>query len=210
MLSPEPFFTQNPLIAILRGVKPDEAVACGQVIVDAGWRVIEVPLNSPDAFASIKKLAEHFEPDILIGAGTVLTAQDVEQVAAAGGRLIVAPNTNKSVIDAALAKGLVMLPGVYTPTEAFAAYDMGARYLKLFPADTLGPAYVRALKSVLPKDAHLAPTGGVSVDTIADFHAAGSRAYGIGSQLYKAGMTTGDVSRNAISLSAAAAKLKID
>ncbi len=208
MLSPESFFEQNPLIAILRGIKPEEAVACGKAIVEAGWRVIEVPLNSPDAFTSIKTLTAHFGQDILIGAGTVLTAEDVEKVAAAGGRLIVAPNTNKAVIDSALAKGLVMLPGVYTPTEAFAAYDMGARYLKLFPADTLGPSYMRALKSVLPKDAHLAPTGGVSVDTIADFHAAGSRAYGIGSQLYKAGMGVADVSRNAIALSAAAAKLK--
>jgi 2-dehydro-3-deoxyphosphogalactonate aldolase len=207
MLSPEKYFSQNPLVAILRGVKPDEVVPCGEAIVAAGWRVIEVPLNSPDALKSIELLSTRFGEEILIGAGTVLSAQAVADVATAGGRLIVAPNTNAEVVDAALARGLVILPGVYTATEAFQAYKLGARYLKLFPADSLGPAYVKALKAVLPKDAHMVPTGGVSVETIADFHAAGSRAYGIGSQVYKPGMSAGDVGKCAQTLSDAAAKL---
>lgn len=207
MLSPEKYFSQSPLVAILRGVKPEEVIACGEAIVAAGWRVIEVPLNSPDALESIRRLVERFGDDILIGAGTVLSAQSVADVAAVGGRLIVAPNTDAEVIHAALANGLVTLPGVYTPTEAFQAYRLGARYLKLFPADSLGPAYIKAIKSVLPPDAHIVPTGGVSVDTIADFHAAGCRAYGIGTQIYKPGMDVAEIAQRAKILADAAAKL---
>lgn len=203
----EAYFQQSPLVAIMRGVKPSEVIACAEAIVAAGWRVLEVPLNSPDPLDSIARLAAHFGDRVLVGAGTVLSAQDVEAVAAAGGRLVVAPNTDAAVVGAALGRGMVMLPGVYTPTEAFEAYRLGARYLKLFPADSLGPAYIRAIRSVLPRDAHIVPTGGVSAETIADFHAAGSRAYGIGTQVYKPGMDVAEISRRAQVLAQAAAQL---
>lgn len=196
----ETYLSQSPLIAILRGVTPAEVIEVGTAIVDAGWTIIEVPLNSPEALESIRRLNDHFGAKVLIGAGTVLSAQDVKAVSDAGGRLIVSPNCNASVIKATLEKDMFSLPGVYTATEAFAAYELGARYLKLFPADSLGPAYIKALRSVLPSDAHVVPTGGVSPETIKDFRAAGSAAYGIGSQLYKPGMGAGDVGARAVAL----------
>ncbi len=199
-MSFESYLSRSPLIAILRGVTPAEVLDVGAAIINAGWTVIEVPLNSPDALESIRRLNDNFGRDALIGAGTVLSVQSVTDVVQAGGRLIVSPNTNADVIRATLAQELISLPGVYTATEAFAAYDLGARHLKLFPADSLGPGYVKALKSVLPRDAHLVPTGGVSEETIGDFHAAGSAAYGIGSQLYKPGMKATDVATRAAGL----------
>lgn len=205
--SAEKYFSQSPLIAILRGLKPEEAQGHGEAIVNAGWRCLEVPLNSPEPLKSIEILAKKFGDRALIGAGTVLTAADVEAVANAGGKLIVAPNTDREVVEAAMKLGLVVMPGVYTATEAFAAYKLGVRYLKLFPADSVGPGYIKALKSVLPKDAKVIPTGGVSVDTIASFHEAGCHAFGIGSQLFKPGMSAEDVGNRAQALSKAAASL---
>ena len=204
----EKYFAESRLIAILRGLKPEEAVPFGKEIVNAGWRCLEVPLNSPDPFDSIAQLAKTFGDRALIGAGTVLTAEDVQKTYDAGGRLIVAPNTDVDVVKAAMKLGMVVMPGVYTATEAFAAYKLGVRYLKLFPADSLGPTYVKALKSVLPKDAKVIPTGGVSVETIADFHAAGCHAFGIGSQLFKPGISAAEVAKRAATLSAAERGLK--
>lgn len=206
-VDPEKYFSQSRLIAILRGLTPEEAPAVGDAIFNAGWRCLEVPLNSPQPLDSIRILSERFGDRALIGAGTVLTAAEVDAVAEAGGKLIVAPNTDAEVVAAALKRGLAIVPGVYTATEAFAAYKLGVRYLKLFPADSLGPAYVKALKSVLPKDAKVIPTGGVSVETIGAFHAAGCHAFGIGSQLYKPGFGAAEVATRAQALTEAAAKL---
>jgi 2-dehydro-3-deoxyphosphogalactonate aldolase len=206
--SAEKYFSESRLIAILRGLKPEEAPGHGEAIVSAGWRCLEVPLNSPEPFKSIEALAKKYGDKALIGAGTVLTAEDVKKVADAGGQLIVAPNTDRDVVEAAMKLNLVIMPGVYTATEAFAAYKMGVRYLKLFPADSVGPGYIKALKSVLPKDAKVIPTGGISVDTIAAFHEAGCHAFGIGTQLFKPGMSVDDVARRAQALAKAAANLK--
>jgi 2-dehydro-3-deoxyphosphogalactonate aldolase len=207
-VSPESYFSQCPLVAILRGIRPGEVIAAAEAIAAAGWRAIEVPLNSPQPLESIRLLAQHFGNRILIGAGTVLSAAAVEEVAQAGGKLIVAPNTDAEVISAALDRDLIMLPGVYTASEAFAAYKLGARYLKLFPADSMGPAHIKALKSVLPPDAFMVPTGGITVENISAFHAAGAYAFGIGSQLYKPGLAPGQIEKNARAFSEVAGKMK--
>lgn len=206
--SAEKYFSESRLVAILRGLTPDDAAAIGDAIVNAGWRCLEVPLNSPEPLKSIQLLTQRFGDKVLIGAGTVLSAAEVEAVAKAGGKLIVAPNTDPEVVAAAQALNLVVIPGVYTATEAFAAYKLGVRYLKLFPADSAGPAYIKALKSVLPKEAKIIPTGGISVDTIARFHEAGCHAFGVGTQLYKPGAAANDVAKRAEALTAACAPLK--
>ena len=175
-----------PLIAILRGVQPHEAVVVGQVLVEAGFRIIEVPLNSPEPLQSIRALSAAF-PDIVVGAGTVLRRTDVAPVQAAGGRLILAPNFNPEVVTEARALGLACLPGVMTPTEAFAALDAGASGLKLFPAELLGPAAVKALRAVLPAGALLLPVGGVAPGNVQAWRAAGADGLGIGSALYRPG-----------------------
>jgi 2-dehydro-3-deoxyphosphogalactonate aldolase len=177
---------QLPLIAILRGLTPAEAPAIGQVLVDSGFAIIEVPLNSPEPLKSIAALTQQF-PQTLIGAGTVLNAQQVKDVHAAGGRLIVAPNFNPAVVAQALALNMVVLPGVATPTEAFAALDAGAHGLKLFPAEMISPATVKALRAVLPKDAALMPVGGITPDNMAVYRAAGATGFGLGSALYAPG-----------------------
>jgi 2-dehydro-3-deoxyphosphogalactonate aldolase len=177
---------QLPLIAILRGLTPAEAPAIGQVLVDSGFAIIEVPLNSPEPLKSIAALTQQF-PQTLIGAGTVLNAQQVKDVHAAGGRLVVAPNFNPAVVAQALALNMVVLPGVATPTEAFAALDAGAHGLKLFPAEMISPATVKALRAVLPKDAALMPVGGITPDNMAVYRAAGATGFGLGSALYAPG-----------------------
>lgn len=197
------YFSQSPLIAILRGIRPDEIIACATVIVDAGWRCIEVPLNSPSPLESVKLLADHFGDTILSGAGTVLTPLQAREVAEAGGRLVVAPNTNPTVIAEALKHGAAVMPGFLSATEAFQAYDAGARWLKLFPADSAGPAYIKALRSVLPPDAKVIPVGGVTPANIAAFREAGGAACGVGSQLYKPGMSAADVKARAESFMSA-------
>jgi 2-dehydro-3-deoxyphosphogalactonate aldolase len=190
-------FAALPLIAILRGVRPDEAVAIGETLLDAGFRVIEVPLNSPAPLASIRRLAEAFGDRARIGAGTVLTVEQVRDVAAAGGTLVVSPNANPAVIRATKAAGLWSAPGVATPTEGFAALDAGADELKLFPAEQLPPAVVKAWRAVLPRDVPLVPVGGVAPETMAAFVSAGAAGFGLGSALYKPGMTPADVRRAA-------------
>jgi 2-dehydro-3-deoxyphosphogalactonate aldolase len=193
----DPHFSALPLIAILRGVTPSEAVAIGEAILDAGFRVIEVPLNSPEPLESIRRLAAAVDDRARIGAGTVLTVRQVHDVAAAGGTLIVSPNANPDVIRATKAAGLWSGPGVATPTEGFAALDAGADMLKLFPAEQLGPSVVKAWRAVLPRDVPLVPVGGVSPANMREFVAAGANGFGLGSALYKPGMSAAEVRRTA-------------
>jgi 2-dehydro-3-deoxyphosphogalactonate aldolase len=177
---------QLPLIAILRGLTPAEAPAMGESLVSSGFAIIEVPLNSPEPLQSIAALTRLF-PHTLIGAGTVLNSQQVKDVHAAGGRLVVAPNYNPAVVAQALALNMVVLPGVATPTEAFAALDAGAHGLKLFPAEMISPATVKAMRAVLPQAAALMPVGGITPDNMAAYRAAGASGFGLGSALYAPG-----------------------
>lgn len=186
-----------PLIAILRGVTPDEIVAVGRALYDAGFRVIEIPLNSPQPFESIRRLTAELDDSCLIGAGTVLTEAQVAEVDAAGGRLIVSPNANLAVIRASKAAGLVSAPGVTTPSEGFAALDAGADSLKLFPSEQLGPAVVKAWRAVFPKELALLPVGGITPDNMGPYVAAGANGFGLGSALYKPGLSAAQVSANA-------------
>lgn len=178
---------QLPLVAILRGIRPDEAEPVGDALADAGWRLLEVPLNSPDPLRSIALLARRF-PDAVVGAGTVRTADQVRQVHDAGGRLIVSPHFDARVVEAAARLGMVALPGVMTPSEAFAALDAGATGLKLFPAEMIPPAAVKAMRAVLPPEVLLLPVGGIAPATMAGYRAAGANGFGIGSAVYKPGM----------------------
>jgi 2-dehydro-3-deoxyphosphogalactonate aldolase len=164
--------------------------------VQAGWRLLEVPLNSPDPLRSIERLARRF-PDALVGAGTVRTAEEVKQVQDAGGQLVVSPHFDEDVVDASVRLGMVSLPGVMTPSEAFAAIACGATALKLFPAEMIGPAAVKALRAVLPPDVLLLPVGGIAPANIAAYRAAGASGFGIGSALYKPGMDAQAVAASA-------------
>jgi len=190
-------FARCPLVAILRGVRPDEIDAIGDGLVEAGFTLIEVPLNSPDPLDSIARLAKRLDGRALIGAGTVLQASQVHDVRAAGGRIIVSPNANPAVITAAASAGLASLPGIATPTEAFAAIDAGATALKLFPAEAASPAVLKAMRAVLPKDMRMLPVGGISPDTMAPWLAAGADGFGLGSALYAIGRGADDVAARA-------------
>ncbi|UZE22215.1 2-dehydro-3-deoxy-6-phosphogalactonate aldolase [Pseudomonas sp. B21-056] len=183
----------NGLIAILRGLRPEEAAAIGEVLYSAGFRVIEVPLNSPEPYESIRILRNTLPADCLIGAGTVLTPEQVEQVKAAGGQVIVMPHSDPKVLRAAKAAGLYLSPGVATPTEAFAALAEGAHVLKLFPAEQMGPAVVKAWLAVLPAGTVLVPVGGITPDNMAMFLEAGVKGFGLGSGLFKPGLTAAEV-----------------
>ncbi|MEK7346327.1 MAG: 2-dehydro-3-deoxy-6-phosphogalactonate aldolase [Pseudomonadota bacterium] len=183
---------QRPLIAILRGLTPAEAPAMGEALVSSGFAIIEVPLNSPQPLQSIATLAQQF-PQTLIGAGTVCHAQQVNDVHAAGGRLVVAPHFNPAVVAQALALGMVVLPGVATPSEAFAALDAGAHGLKLFPAEMISPAAVKALRAVLPPHTPLVPVGGITPNNMAAYLAAGATGFGLGSALYAPGRSAEQV-----------------
>lgn len=197
-----------PLIAILRGVTPDEIVPIGRALYDAGFRVIEIPLNSPQPYESIRRLTAELGESCLIGAGTVLTEAQVAEVDAAGGRLIVSPNANLAVIRASKAAGLVSAPGVATPSEGFAALDAGADSLKLFPAEQLGPAVVKAWRAVFPKELALLPVGGITPDNMGPYVAAGANGFGLGSALYKPGLSAAQVSANAQAFAAGWAAVK--
>ena len=194
-----------PLIAILRGLAPPEAVPIGQALVSTGWTLIEVPLNSPQPLDSIVEMANAF-PQALIGAGTVLTPSDVRNVHAAGGQLIISPNFNPAVVREAVRLGLVCLPGVMTASEAFAALDAGAAGLKIFPAEMASPAVVKALRAVLPKDTVVLPVGGITPSNMQAYLSAGASGFGIGSALYKPGMTANTVTVNATQFIAACAQ----
>jgi 2-dehydro-3-deoxyphosphogalactonate aldolase len=176
-----------PIVAIVRGIRPDEALDHVAALFKAGIRGVEVPLNSPDPLDSIRRIAGAFGEQMAVGAGTVLTAEQVESVAGVGGRIIVSPNTSEDVIARAVRLGLDPAPGFATATEAFAAYGAGARHLKLFPAATYGTVHIRQLKAVLPADAVVWAVGGVGPDNLADWWAAGARAFGLGGELYRAG-----------------------
>ena len=191
-----------PLVAILRGITPGEAPAVGAALVALDWGLIEVPLNSPEPLRSIALLAAQ-QPQALVGAGTVLTAQQVHEVHAAGGQLIVSPNYNPEVVREAVRLGLLCLPGVMTPSEAFAALAAGAHGLKLFPAEMIAPAAVKALRAVLPAQTLLLPVGGIAPDNMAPYRAAGANGFGIGSALYKPGMTATQVGEAAKKFAAA-------
>ena len=193
-----------PIVAILRGVKPDEVDSIGDALIEAGVTVIEVPLNSPQPFASIKRLAERHAHHALVGAGTVLEVADVARVKEAGGRLVVAPNFDADVVRAAKAAGLVSLPGVMTPSEGFAALKAGADGLKLFPAEIIPPAVFKAWRAVFPADCLLLAVGGVGVDNIKAYAEAGASGYGIGSALYRPGRPAGEIGKLARALVAAA------
>jgi 2-dehydro-3-deoxyphosphogalactonate aldolase len=181
--------TALPLVAILRGIRPEEAEAVADGLLAEGFRLIEVPLNSPDALRSIRRLAERFDAQAVVGAGTVLTGDDVAAVAATGAGLIVAPNCDPAVIRAAKVSGLSCLPGVATPSEAFTALAAGADALKAFPAEALPPAVIKAWRAVLPREVAVLPVGGIEPASMAAYRAAGAAGFGLGSALYKPGMS---------------------
>jgi 2-dehydro-3-deoxyphosphogalactonate aldolase len=176
-----------PLVAILRGIRPDEAEPVGDALAAAGLRVVEVPLNSPDPFDSIARLARRFGGTMLVGAGTVMRAADVDRVEGAGGRLIVTPHADPAIVRAAKARGLLAVPGFFTPAEAFSLLDAGADALKLFPAEGGSPAMLRALRAVLPTGTMMLPVGGIDATNLAAWRKAGAAGFGIGSALYKPG-----------------------
>ncbi|SHL28342.1 2-dehydro-3-deoxy-6-phosphogalactonate aldolase [Phytopseudomonas punonensis] len=197
------YLRELPLIAILRGVTPQEIVPIGLALYQAGFRIIEIPLNSPQPLQSIKLLAAELSDRALIGAGTVLSVQQVEDVAQAGGRLIVSPNCNAQVIQASRKLGLFSAPGVATPSEGFAALAAGAQVLKLFPAEQFSPQIVKAWRAVFAKDIALLPVGGITPTNMAPYMDAGASGFGLGSALYKPGMSASEVGDNAAAFVAA-------
>lgn len=190
-------FAACPLVAIIRGVTPDEAEPVGRALVEAGIRIIEVPLNSPQPLDSIRRLAAAFGDRALIGAGTVLTVEEVAQVAAAGGRIVVSPSTDAAVIAATAKAGLVSSPGYFTPSEAFTALQAGAHALKLFPAEAAPPPVVKAQRAVLPKGVPLIVVGGVTPDSMAAYRAAGADGFGLGGGLYRPGQSAKETAAKA-------------
>lgn len=199
-------FAECPLIAIIRGVTPDECVAIADALYEGGIRIIEVPLNSPDPLVSIQRLSSKFGDRALIGAGTVLRAEQVLEVAQAGGRIIVSPSMNSEVIRTSVAAGLYSCPGYFTPSEAFAALDAGAHGLKLFPAEAASPAVVKAQRAVLPRDVPLIVVGGVGPDNMSPWLEAGASGFGLGSGIYKPGQTPEETLAKARAFRAALAR----
>jgi len=190
-------FDQCSLVAIIRGVKPDEAEAIGQAVYDAGIRIIEVPLNSPDPIESIRRLAARFGESMLVGGGTVLEPSTVGEIKAAGGRLIVAPNTNVEVIEETVAAGLASCPGYFTPSDAFDAIEGGATALKLFPAEGASPAVLKAQRAVIPKDVPILVVGGIKPETMQPWLDAGADGFGLGGGLYRPGQSPAETGEKA-------------
>ncbi len=188
---------QLPLVAILRGVTPVRVEKVAEAIFAAGIRAIEVPLNSPEPFRSIELLARRFGATALTGAGTVTTPEDVDRVAAAGGRLAVSPHTDSAVIRRAVEKGLLPMPGVMTPSEAYAAFHAGARDLKLFPASSLGTAHLKAMLVILPPQVRVYAVGGVNPGNMKEWRTAGVAGFGLGSDLFKPDYDDAEIARRA-------------
>jgi 2-dehydro-3-deoxyphosphogalactonate aldolase len=207
MTAPEDFarhFAACPLVAILRGIRPDEVEAVGSALIAAGIRIIEVPLNSPEPYESITRLAGLAGSNAIVGAGTVLDTAAVGRVAAAGGQLVVSPNSDPEVIAASVATGLVSMPGFFTPSEGFAAIRAGAHALKFFPAEAGSPAVLKAMRAVLPRDLAVLAVGGMTPEGVSAWAAAGADGFGLGSALYHPGMTAEAVGEAAARFVAAA------
>ncbi|WP_134499756.1 2-dehydro-3-deoxy-6-phosphogalactonate aldolase [Microvirga pakistanensis] len=202
------YLTDLPLVAILRGLRPETAETIGLALVEAGFRIIEVPLNSPDPFRSIETLAKRLPGDVLVGAGTVLEAEQVDGVRDVGGKLIVMPHADLEVIRRAKEHRMICTPGVATPTEAFAALKAGADAIKIFPAESIPPAVVKAWRAVLPKEAIVLPVGGIKPDTMKPYVDAGANGFGLGSALFTPAMTVGEIARNARAFASAWRQLR--
>jgi 2-dehydro-3-deoxyphosphogalactonate aldolase len=204
----EPFLDRLPLVAILRGVTPDEVVDVSSALVDEGFAIVEVPLNSPRPLESIERLHAKFGHEILVGAGTVTSPAAVKEIAAAGGRLIVMPHGDAEVVRAAKAAGLACIPGITTPTEGFAALANGADALKLFPAELLTPAVLKSMRTVFPTATRFFPVGGITPDAMASYVAAGAAGFGLGGALYRRGDLPARVAANARDFVAAWKRLR--
>lgn len=188
---------KHPLIAILRGVKPTEVVDVAEILIEKDFKIIEIPLNSPDPIRSIELLTHYFENHAIIGAGTVLDEASIRSIAEAGAKLVVMPNGNGIVVKAAKDRGLIAIPGIATPSEAFAMIEAGADALKLFPAEGIPPSVLKAMKAVLPSTVPILPVGGITPEKMNDYLKAGAIGFGLGSALYKPGMTLRDIRKNA-------------
>lgn len=197
------YLAELPLIAILRGLKSENAESIGHALVEAGFRIIEVPLNSPEPFRSIEILAKTMPRNVLVGAGTVLNPEQVNGIRDVGGRLIVMPHADLDVIRRAKEQDLICTPGVATPTEAFAALKAGADAIKIFPAEAIPPAVVKAWRAVLPKDALVVPVGGIKPETMKPYVDAGANGFGLGSALFTPAMSAEEIGRNARNFAAA-------
>jgi 2-dehydro-3-deoxyphosphogalactonate aldolase len=197
------YLAELPLIAILRGLKPENAEAVGHVLVEAGFRIIEVPLNSPEPFRSIGILAKTMPKNVLIGAGTVLDPEQVNGIRDVGGKLVIMPHADLDVIKRAKEQDLICTPGVATPTEAFAALKAGADAVKIFPAEAIPPAVVKAWRAVLPKDAIVVPVGGIKPDNMKPYVDAGANGFGLGSALFTPAMPVEEIGRKARDFAAA-------
>lgn len=189
-----------PLVAVLRGITPDEAIPVADALTSAGFTILEVTLNSPDPFNSIEQLVNHCSDDILVGAGTVLEASETDRLAEIGAKLVITPNTDVDVIKGSVRNNLIPVIGCMTPTEALLAVKTGARAIKVFPAARMGPAYLKDISAVLPKGTRIIPTGGVTTENLKDFYAAGAAGAGLGSNLYKAGRSADEIHKIASEL----------
>jgi len=196
----ERLLAEMPLIAILRHIRPDEAVAVGQALYNAGIRVMEVPLNSPEPYESIKRMREAFGETAVVGAGTVTELEQLDALAAVNCEIVVTPNTNPEIISTSIAKGMVPMPGFATPTEAFSAYAAGARYLKLFPASVYGTSFINAISAVLPKDVKMLAVGGVGASNAKIMFDAGVKGLGVGTEIYRAGDSADDAYNKGLKL----------
>ena len=204
------YLEQMPLVAILRGITLAESLDVVACLFEAGIRIVEVPLNSPDPLHSINLIAEKFSAQMLVGAGTVLNTEDVKNVAAAGGRLVVSPNTNEDVIQSATALGMICIPGAATPSEVFTALEAGANGVKVFPAEMLSPTIIKSWRSVLPTSSIILPVGGISTDNMRDYWQAGANGFGIGSSLFQSGKSIEAISASAQEFVLAVNQLRLD